>query len=313
MFSDGELRVTRTGHVEDEPGSHKLFQILLADLRAKEKKGTASELRSELGRLQIPTDGSAPKVRMLDENGESYGRLQSLQFESELGIWLDAKLYLPSSPGRKPAVLIVDGDEALGGMPLATIAEQLAAQGRVVLEMETRTSRMKNTEGSSTGDWVTNLQANLIGRNLPAMRAHDILRGVDLLLARPDVEAGSNPGSIRGFAHGVAGVWLLLAAAADARIGAIWLDKTPYSLRSALENSFTIRLSDAVVPNFVLSWDLEDLVNAMGSRRVLWTDPTNWERGVVALGPPYRYRYVVGDITDEANAQDENFIRDFLE
>jgi hypothetical protein len=140
------------------------------------------------------------------------------------------------------------------------------------------------------------------------LRAHDILRGVDLLTARSDVD----PGSIRGAARGVQGIWLLLAAAADPRISKIWLDRTPYGLRAALENSMAADLWDAVIPNFVLRFDLSDLVRAMGERQVLWTDPTNWMRRVVALGPPFQYRYVLGDTTDLANAQDDAYIRELL-
>lgn len=308
MFTNDQLRVTPTGHVEDEPGGRKLYQLLLDSLHAREQKRSIPELQAKLQNLRIATDGSAPMVRILDEKSGSDGSRQQIQFESEPGIWLDATLYLPSSPGRKPAVLIVRESESMGGMPLATMAEHMAPLGRVVLEMEPRTSRIKNTEGSYTGDWVTDMQANLIGRNLPAMRAQDILRGVDLLRARSDVD----PDSIRGVARGVAGVWLLLAAAADIRISGVWLDRTPYSLRAALENSIAAGLPDAVIPNFVPHWDLHDLVDAMGTRQVLWTDPTNWMRGVVALGPPYRYRYVVGDVTDQVNQQEDAYIREFL-
>ncbi len=308
MFSDGELRVTRTGHVEDEPGARKLYKLLADELQVRAKDQPVQDLRAELGWLGIATDGSAPKVKFLDESKSDHGVRRSLQFESEPGIWLDATLYVPLLPGRKPAVVIVrhgKGSDEFGTSPLA---EKTAERGRVVLEMEPRTSRMKNSEGSYTGDWIAAMQANLIGRNLPAMRAHDILRGVDLLRTLPDVD----PDSIRGAARGVPGIWLLLAAAADNRVKAIWLDKTPYSLRSAFDSSLTIELWDAVIPGFVLSWDLQDLVNAMGTRRVFWTDPTNWMQGVVELGPPYRYRYVLGDITDETDTQDDRFIREFL-
>lgn len=309
MFTNDELRVTPTGHVEDVPGSLKLYQLLLSDLHTRELKGSITELQAKLQGLRIPTDGSAPAVKILGEtSGADGNRLQHIQFESEPGIWLDATLYLPSSPGRKPAVLIVRDNEPTSGMPLATMAEHVATLGRVVLEVEPRTSGLKNTEGSDTGDWVTDMQANLIGRNLPAMRAHDILRGVDLLRARSDVD----PGSVRASARGVAGIWLLLAAAADPRISAVWLDRTPYSLRAALNNSIAVDLPDAVIPNFVLHWDLHDLMDAMGTRQVLWTDPTNWMRAVVALGPPYHYRFVVGDLTDQVNQQDDAYIREFL-
>jgi hypothetical protein len=134
------------------------------------------------------------------------------------------------------------------------------------------------------------------------------LRGIDLLSARPDVDSES----IRSMARGVEGVWLLLAAAADSRIKGIWLDRTPYSLRAALDNSVAANLWDAAIPGFVLHWDLDDLVKAMGSRRVLWTDPTNWIRTVVFAGPSFRYRYVLGDTTDLADAQDDAYIRDLL-
>jgi hypothetical protein len=175
--------------------------------------------------------------------------------------------------------------------------------------MVPRSTRTKNSKGSYTGDWIAAMQANLIGRNLPSMRAYDILRGVDMLRALPEVD----PDSIRGAAEGVPGIWLLLAAAADDRFKGIWLDKTQYSLRSSLDNSLTIDLWDAVIPGFALNWDFPDLVKAMGPRRVLWTDPTNWVQGVVALGPPYTYRYVAGDLPGEADKQEDLWMREFLQ
>ena len=120
------------------------------------------------------------------------------------------------------------------------------------------------------------------------MRAHDLLVAVDVLAARPDVDASS----IRGYARGVKGVWLLLAAAVDRRLGRIWLDRTPWSIAAALEGPLTNHLFDALIPRFALHWDFQDLVAAMGDRRVLWTDPTNWMNRVVPLGAAYRYRYV---------------------
>jgi hypothetical protein len=111
---------------------------------------------------------------------------------------------------------------------------------------------------------------------------------VDVLAARPDIDAGS----IRGYARGVKGVWLLLAAAVDPRLGKIWLDRTPWSIAAALEGAMTSHLFEALIPRFALHWDLQDLVDALGERRVLWTDPTNWMNRVTPLGAPYRYRYV---------------------
>jgi cephalosporin-C deacetylase-like acetyl esterase len=319
MFTNDQLLVTSSGNVKNEPGSRKLYQILQDDLHAKEHPGTTAELMTELRNLKIPTDGSAPAVRVLAESKQPEFTQDHIQFETQPGIWLDATVYIPSSAGRKPAVLIVkesDTDDLRtrpGGdlfhlVPLDTMAEQLAKRGQVVLEMETRNSPMNYSAGPYVGNWVPDQQANLIGLNLPAMRAHDILRGVDLLRARSDVD----PNSIRGTARSIEGVCLLLAAASDQRIAGIWLDKTPYSLRAALDGSMTADLWDAVIPKFVLRWDLSNLVKAMGSRHVLWTDPTNWMRRSVALGAPFQYRYVLGDSTDLASEQNDEFIAEFL-
>ena len=115
----------------------------------------------------------------------------------------------------------------------SALAEKIANQGCVVLELTPRGSPGEGVKRPFIGDWLTNARADQIGLNLPAMRAHDILRGIDLLAARSDVDSAS----IRAAARGVKGIWLLLAAAVDARISKIWLDRTPYSLRAALWNS----------------------------------------------------------------------------
>jgi hypothetical protein len=91
------------------------------------------------------------------------------------------------------------------------------------------------------------------------------------------------------------------------------LDKTPYSLLEALHNTLNTDLSDAVIPGFALHWDLDDLTKAMGTRPVLWTDPTNWMGRVVNAGPSFRYRYVLGDITDMSDTQDEEYLRQILQ
>jgi cephalosporin-C deacetylase-like acetyl esterase len=292
-YNNYELLVTATGRVEDEPGSRKLYQLILDDYQAKHHRGTIPELVSKLRSLKIPTDGSAPHVTILGDQ---------IEFESEPGISITGKLYIPESPGRKPAVLLVAGKLS------DWLAERVAKSGRVVLKLEPRLSFSQEGRRPFVGDYLADERATLIGRNLPAMRAHDILRGVDVLAARDDVD----PHSIRAAAQGVKGIWLLLAAAADPRISKVWLDKTPYSLLEALHNTLNTDLSDAVIPGFALHWDLDDLTKAMGTRPVLWTDPTNWMGRVAPAGPTFRYRYVLGDITDMSDTQDEEYLREFL-
>jgi hypothetical protein len=308
IYNNYELLVTASGHVDDEPGSRKLHELILDGYRARKRQGTIPELIAELERLNIPSKAAAPNVRVLEESDGPEGRRQRVRFESEPGVEIGGRLYLPRASERRPAVLLVaDKTSNASILSTAAVAERIAREGRVVLELETRDAPGEG-ERPFVGNWLTNARANQIGRNLPAMRAHDILRGVDLLAARKEVDASS----IRAAARGVKGIWLLLAAATDTRIGKVWVDRTPYSLRAALGNAMNTDLFDAVIPGFALHWDLTDVTKAMGNRPVLWTDPTNWMGRPVPLGAPFQYRYILGDTTDLQDAQDDAYIKELI-
>jgi dienelactone hydrolase len=294
LYTNLELQVTKSGNVDGEPHSRKLYQIIADEFRAHRQKRGIPELRAELGRLGVAVQGSAPRVNVTSKSEGTDIRIEEMHFESEPGVPVSARLYLPNGAGRKPAVVMFE--EKRLPVPLyvqrsqstAQIAEELARSGQVVMEFDPRDSAAAYEGRPFLGNWVTNERAELVGRNLAGMRAHDLLVAVDALTARRDVDATS----IRGYARGVKGTWLLLAAAADPRLRKIWLDRTPWSIAAALEGPLTDHLFDAMIPGFALHWDFQDLVAMIGAGRVLWTDPTNWMNRVVPLGAPYRYRYV---------------------
>jgi hypothetical protein len=267
--------------VEDEPRSRWLYEVIRDEFHARRQPRGIPELIAELRRLQIPSDRRPPAAKLLNEENNPKLRRLRVSLESEPGIDISGTLYLSAFPGRKPALLLIKHRSS------ATLAEAAAAAGHVVLELEPRDTPSANDNRPFLGNWMTNARANSIGRNLPAMRAHDIVRGIDFLSSRDDV----NPTMIRAAARDVKGIWLLLAAAVDERIGAVWLDRTPHSLSAAMDSSINTNLFDAMIPGFLLHWDLADLVNAMGTRHVLWTDPANWMGRTVPLGPEFRYRH----------------------
>ena len=293
-FTNLELRVTRTGNVEGEAGSRKLYEIIREEMRTRLQPRSVSDLQNELRRLGVPSAGPAPAVQVREESSVSGYRVEQLALESEPGVEIAAKLYLPGGPGRKPAVVMVE--EKRLPVPLhvtrsqstAALAEAIVRAGAVVLELTPRDSPDAIDGRPFLGNWLTNERVDLVGRNLVGMRAHDILRGVDLLASRPEVD----PAQIRGYARGVKGFWLLLAAAADVRLTRLWLDRTPWSLRAAFDGPMTNNLFDAMIPGFALHWDFPDLLKLIGDRPVLRTDPTNWMNQVVDAGPGFRYRYV---------------------
>jgi cephalosporin-C deacetylase-like acetyl esterase len=299
LYTNLELQVTQSGNVDGEPGSRKLHQIIADEFHARKQKRGAPELLTELRRLGVPSRGRVPTVISTSVISPSTTedtrlRIEEIHFESEPGVTVSARLYVPANgASRKPAVVMFE--EKRLPVPLyvqrsqstRAIAEALARAGQIVMEVDPRDSPAANDGRPFLGNWLTNERADLVGRNLAAMRAHDLLGAVDVLAMRPDVDANS----IRGYARGVKGVWLLLAAAVDQRLNKIWLDRTPWSMAAALADPLSNHLFDAMIPRFALHWDFQDLVDAIGDRRILWTDPTNWMNRVVPLGAPYRYRY----------------------
>ena len=188
---------------------------------------------------------------------------------------------LPAVAGaqRRPAIVIVQD-----GLIPGTDAEKLLSEGHVVA-LVALSGRGGDAERPRSGNWMNNTRAWLVGRNLPAMHAAEINAAVAELAGRADVD----PSRISARASGVAGVALLLAAAVNPQIGSVSLDRTPHSVRAAIDSPIHTNLHDAVIPRFALKWDLSDLRALLRPRSVTWKDPTDWMGNVVALGAGYTY------------------------
>jgi len=294
LYTNLELQVTPSGNVDGEPHSRKLYEIIAEEFQSRRQKRGISELQAELRRLGVHAPAQTPSGSPVSQKTSGPFRIEELQFETEPGLPIAARLYIPTGSGRKPAVVILE--EKRLPVPLyvqrsqstAAIAEALASSGQIVMELDVRDSPAANDGRPFLGNWLTNERAELVGQNLAALRARDLLLSVNVLSARPDVNANE----IRAYARGVKGVWLMLAATVDSRLQKIWLDRTPVSFASAFEGPLTNQLFDAMIPRFALHWDFADLVQAIGNHRILRTDPTNWMNRVIPLGQPYRYRYV---------------------
>ncbi len=260
---DFKLFATEAGQA---PG-RDIYEVIGEEFRRRQSTGTQEQMLVELRKWSPLGEPKPPAVRVLGESEGIDFKTQQLAIEVEPGLEISASLAIPTARGRKSAVLVVNGD--------ANSAALLARRGSLVLSLAPRASTAPSR--GLAGDWVTDTRAWLIGRNLPGMRAADIIRGVDMLVARPDVNAAA----ISAAAQDVAGVWLLMAAALDPRISKVWLHRTPYSLRASLDGPLNRNLHDALIPGFALRWDLADLKQALGSRPLIWTDPTDWMGKVI--------------------------------
>lgn len=271
---DFDLFTSATGQV----GGRQMYEVIAEGFHKRMSQGTTEQLEAELRKWVGSPAGHAPVARVVSDTPGDAFRTQELALQVEPTLEISATFYSPNAPGRKPAVLLVD-------LP-AEAAEKLAARNLVVLNLEPRGVPLPKTREDQAAA-KQNIRAWVIGKNMAGLRAGDIRRGVDLLAERPDVDASH----IRAAARNGRGIWLLMAAALDPRIGGVWIEQTPYSLRAALETPITSRdLHDAIIPGFALHWDLSDVVKAMAPRPVLWSDPTDWMGVVKPHLEGFRYR-----------------------
>lgn len=262
LLPDSNLLASATGQV----GGSDLFQIIRTTTRTP---GTLTALLDEVRQLVRYTPGTATQFGADIDRGAYIAR--SVSYESEPGVLVPATLLLPKTAGVKPAAVYLE-TTALE----SNAAVQLALSGVIVLDVLTR-GFPRGDGGGYSGEWYTANLAWLIGRNLPAMRAKDLLHGLDILGTTSNVD----PTRIAIHAQGATGVSALLASALDARVASLVLDRTPYSFEPALNSAVHTDLHTAAIPGFFLRWDLGHLVSAMGRRKVIWTNPTDWSGQLV--------------------------------
>ena len=149
---------------------------------------------------------------------------------------------LPAQPGgvRRPAVVIVQENLTPG-----KDADRLLSEGNVVV-LVAPSGQGHDPERPRIGNWMNATRTWLVGRNLPAMHAAEINAAVSDAIKRPDVDASR----LTARASGVTGVALLIAAAVNEQIASISLDRTPHSLRAAVDAPVHTNLHDAAVPGW---------------------------------------------------------------
>ena len=273
----GDLECTPTGQVSTSLKGEDVFTLnrkraaTLASGRAGSAVSTAGKV--EKARLR---SGFAPATTPLATLvTSSYGsiarqgyRIEKLVYASEPGIIVPALLYVPEGGSApKPAMLVVNG---AGKAASAKAQERFARAGIVVLSVDARGlgETRSTAEGARTdfarffGDYDSGMTAMLIGKTLAGMRAEDITRGLDLLAARPEVDAGR----ISAYGKDAGAVPLLYAAAFDSRVRAMVLEGMLVSYDAVVNQRIHRQVFEQIVPGALADFDLPDLVAALAPR-----------------------------------------------
>lgn len=291
MATEEELFCTESGQVTVSLGGETVFtlnQRRAEQLRPKNRPFATEELRNRVRNL---TAFEAPKnaltVKPFGEIARAGYRIEKLVYESEPGIHIPALLFLPEGGStRKSAMIYVHGRGKSAAAATGGEVEQFVKAGLIVLAIDARglgETRSRNTEGNDDfpvyfGDFESAMTALHIGRTLVGMRMTDVMRGVDLLAARPDVERAK----IYGFGKDAGALPLLHAAAMDDRISKIALEGMLASYQTLIQQRIHRQIFEQIIPGVLRSYDLPDVVAAIAPRPV-WI-----VNGVNALGQQMR-------------------------
>jgi hypothetical protein len=109
-----------------------------------------------------------------------------------------------------------------------------------------------------------------VGRTLVGLRVDDVIRAIDYLSSRADVD----PAHISAQASGHMGLVLLHAGVLDRRIRPIEVDHVLISYRSLLDAPLPTGAPEDVIPGVLLHYDIPDLERAL-QPRLTASDPLN--------------------------------------
>jgi dienelactone hydrolase len=242
------------------------------------------QIRAEVRKTAaiVAQPGASPVVSVTKEEQRTGYRVQTLSIQVEPGYELSAIRAVPDGAGPKPSVILLD-ELPVERTAAAADFTALASSGRNVIALQSRGTPVDAQNGQSTqfalGPYMAvNLRAIIVGKTLVGMRADDVIRVVNWLASRADID--HNLTTLYG--KGALGMVALHAAAVDTRITRVIAENTLVSYRTALEAPLHKNLSEITIPGVLQHYDVSELLEAIAPRDVKLLNPVD------AIGQPVR-------------------------
>jgi hypothetical protein len=275
--------VTQTGQVVPELGGRTAWDFNLDEAKrlcperaAFWRDNPKEKCLAEVRRLAAvrPMAGKPTAKPCGTLKREGYG-IEKLLIERADEVPVPALLFLPEArAGKLPAVLYVSGHgKAADASPGGEI-ETLVKSGRAVLAIDVR--GMGETAAVApkaywSKEYPIAYLALHLARPLLGQRVEDTLAALDVLAARPEIDAGK----IEILGVEAAGPIALHAAALDGRLREVTLRRSIESWMDVVATPLSKNQLQQVVPGALTRYDLPHLVRAIAPRAVHAEDPVN--------------------------------------
>jgi dienelactone hydrolase len=247
---------------------------------AKFQERIRAEIRQTAAVVALP--GASPAVSIAKEEQRPGYRLQTLSIQIEPGFDLTAIQAIQDGATPKPAIVMLD-ELPVDRTAAAPDFTALANSGRNVIALQSRGTPIDAQNGQSSqfalGPYMgVNLRAIIVGKTLVGIRADDVIRLVNWLESRSDIDRNS----ITLYGKGALGMVALHAAALDTRIARVMAENTLVSYRTALDAPLHRNLSEITIPGVLNHYDVSELLEAIAPREVRLLNPAD------AIGQPMR-------------------------
>jgi len=284
---NGSIRAARRGHTvfsvilqkQAKLPPYRETPASLTELESQRAKVT-SEIR-DLIRFEV--DSSYPlSVRHLMTTPRKGYRIEKQEFMSELGVYISTWVFLPDR-ARAPYTATIfanGGGKRRDGMEFGLL-EKLAQDGHMVVAVdvrgvgETEPSRARRTRRTNEFSHLFDVETAMaymawfMDDSLLGMRVRDIVRSIDYVLARDDVEKSG----VRLIANGRGALWSLYAAALDVRVRGLLADRALITYKSLTQTDRYLHGANILVPNLLNHLDLPHVAGAVADRYLAILDP----------------------------------------
>jgi cephalosporin-C deacetylase-like acetyl esterase len=283
LAKDAELQVTQTGHAVPELKGRTAWDFNLDEAkrlcperaafwRDNPKEKCLAEVRRMAAVRPLATKPTAKAAGTVRRDGCT---IEKLIIERPDEVPVPALLFLPEPrAGKAPAVLYVSGrGKAADAAPGGAI-ETLVKSGRAVLAIDVRgigETAAVAPKAYWSKEYPIAFLALHLARPLLGQRVEDTLAALDVLAARPEIDAGKI--EIVGVEAG--GPIALHAAALDGRLREATLVRSIESWMDVVATPLSKNQLAQVVPAALTRYDLPDLVRAIALRPVHVIDPVD--------------------------------------
>ncbi|MBI3971679.1 MAG: acetylxylan esterase [Chloroflexi bacterium] len=188
--------------------------------------------------------------------------IELLAYWSEDGVPVPALLFRPrSSPAKRLPAVVYTSPAGKGRTPELRSIHEVVRAGAIVLAIDYRGQGETAGSGGTEGELPAVERGIMLHRPLFGGRVWDVLRGVDYLATRPDVD----PAAVSVWGEGGAALLALHAAALDERVAGAACLGLPASYRARAGGSVNLE-PWVVVPNLLALADVPDLAALVAPR-----------------------------------------------